>query len=166
MSPKDEKRTLQSHPSEAYAHDVRMAAHIEIARGFLITITSAVVGCLVGALLLGLHPFGGLSLLPFTLFGATVVLLPTYLWAKDIRQWQRRACYLSVVLSGLVGGFLILFLLNLMMGGLTSDASLVLLGFLLLGSLFGGLTAVAWVAVQYLTRGSRGAGRNVKSPLR
>jgi hypothetical protein len=158
MSAMGGKGTLPSRPSEAYAHDVRMVAHIEIARGLLITIAAAVVGCLVGALLLGIHPSGGLSLLPFTLFGATVVLLPTYLWAKDIRQWQRRACYLSVILSGLVGGFLILFLFILMMGGLTSDASLALLGFLLLGSLFGGSTAVAWVAIHYLTRGKRTSG--------
>lgn len=128
---------------------------LEIARGLFVIIAAAGLGSMISAVPLGLHPLGGLSLLPFTLFGSAAVLLPAYLWARDIKGWERRRCYISVVISGAVGGFLILFLFFLAMGGLTTDASTALLRFYMLGALFGVSSATSWVALHYVTRGRR-----------
>ena len=119
-----------------------MRARLEIPRGFLVSAVAAGAGSMLGALLNGGNPLGGLSLFPFTLFGAVAVLLPSYLWLRDVRNASIRTCYTAVGLAGVVGGW---FMLN----ALTSFHAF-RNGHL--GAVFGFSTALCWVAAHHLTR--------------
>lgn len=103
---------------------------------------AAGAGGMLGALLMGLNPLGGLSVFPFTLFGALAVILPTYLWFRDLRKAPRRKCYTAVGVAGGLGGWFMLTALTGFHG--------VKLGFL--GALFGVSTALCWIGAHYLTR--------------
>lgn len=128
---------------------MRMPVPLELARGLLVTFAASGAGAMLGALIFTGEPAGGLSLLPFTLFGSLAVLLPVYLWCRDVRQASTRTAYLAVFVSGLVGGYLILLFFFVALGGSVANPG----GFPLIGSLFGGVTGACWIAVHWLSAG-------------
>jgi hypothetical protein len=119
-----------------------MSAGREISRGLLVTAIAAGGGGMLGVLLLGGNPFGGLSVVPFTLFGSLVVLLPVYLGFRDIRKSSIRVCYAAVAASGVLGGWLIL---NALTGFIAYGVGQ-------MGALFGFATSVFWIVAHHLSR--------------
>lgn len=97
---------------------------------------------MLGALLFEQNPLGGLSVTPFTLLGAVVVLLPVFLWFRDVRKISILACYVAVAVSGVAGGWLTL-------NALTGFAALRIGE---MGAVFGLATALCWIGAHYLSR--------------
>ena len=114
------------------------------------TIVAATLGALVGGILWRGGSLDNLLFLPFTLVGTVAVLLPTYLWARRAKGLSQAASYAAVLVAGVLGSFLILLAFILSMGGITAEAPP--LELFLVGSLFGGVTAIAWVSSHYLTK--------------
>ena len=114
------------------------------------TIVAATLGALIGGILWQGGSLNNLIFLPFTLIGAIAVLLPTYLWARRAKGLSQAASHVAVLVAGFLGSFLILFAFILSMGGLTAEAPPLKL--LLFGTLLGGPTAIAWVAIHFLTK--------------
>lgn len=121
---------------------MRMSAGREISRGLLVTVIAAGGGGIIGVLLLGGDPLGGLSVVPFTLFGSLVVLIPVYLGFRDIRKSSVRVCYVAVAVSGVLGGWLIL---NAFTGFIAYRIGQ-------MGSVFGFATSVCWIVAHHLSR--------------
>ena len=92
--------------------------------------------------------------LPFTFVGA-LLLLPTYWLAREAKGWSKVASYAAVLLSGIIGSYLVLALFVGLLGGVTAGPLPLSIG--LAGAFFGGATAIAWVAAHHLTRERRKA---------
>lgn len=118
----------------------------KIARGLVVVILAAIGGAILGAPILGIGPIKGFLFVPFTLFGAIVVLLPAHVWSYGICRYELSKVYLILFCSGVAGGFVMLLLFFLILGGVGSNP-----GWLpLAGSLFGATSAIAWIAAHQL----------------
>lgn len=126
----------------------------EVVRGLLVTAAASTVGPMLGAIMVGLHPLGGLSLLPFTIFGSFVVLLPIYIWFSNPPPANRRRGYAYVIMAGLVGGSALIGIVMSGVGGVVpydrwlSEAAFHLY---IIGGAFGLGTSIAWIIAHYIT---------------
>jgi hypothetical protein len=85
-----------------------------------VTLGAAILGVMLSGAVSRGAPFEGLLYTPFTMVGADIVLVPTYLWARHVKAWTRAASYIAVPLAGLVGSSALLALLVRLAGGLTA----------------------------------------------
>ncbi|MFC3792587.1 hypothetical protein [Sphingobium agri] len=142
-----------------------MPAPLEIARGIFVTLFSSALGSMSGTLLLAgslkaeniwqaswSDLIGvGASLMPFTGFGSVAVLLPVYLFFRD--RGSRKKAYSGVVISGVVGAFIIMFALAVGFGGVAADSAPI--WFLALGTPYGFTTGLWWVLAHHVSRSRR-----------
>ena len=116
---------------------------MRIAHAAFVSLAAALLGAWIGgATIFRLPMFWALDwalTLPFTLFGALLILLPAHEGLRA-RGLERLACYGLLLLIGGVAGGAMLWPL--------SDGSATMIG---VGGYFGALTAAAWVALHWLT---------------
>lgn len=126
-----------------------------VLRIVFLTVVATGSGAMLGALMGGIHPFGGLTMMPLTLLASLCLLLPAYLWSRRLKRMTRARSYLAVLASGTFGGFAVLVVVFGVLGRLADDFSGETMRLLPIGLAFGGATAICWVVAHHLTASTR-----------
>lgn len=126
-----------------------------VLRSLLVTVFATVLGAMLGAIGGGIHPFGGLTMMPLTLLASVFLLFPAYLWSHRVKRMTRGRSYLVVLASGALGGFVALLLVFGALGRLANNISGEMMRLMPIGLAFGGATAICWVVAHHLTGLSR-----------
>lgn len=133
---------------------------MSVLRIFLVTVFASVSGAMLGALMSGIHPFGGLTMMPLTLVASLCLLLPSYAWSRRVQGMTRTRSYLVVVAAGALGGFVALFLVFGIQGRLNDNFVGEMVRLLSIGTAFGGATGICWVVAHHLLRSTSRLGKS------
>lgn len=128
---------------------------MSVLRSLLVTVFATTSGAMLGALMSGIHPFGGLTMMPLTLAASLCLLFPAYLLSRRVKRMTRAKSYLVVLASGALGGFVALLLVFGLLGRLSDNISGEAMRLMPIAMAFGGATAICWIAAHHLTGLSR-----------
>ena len=103
----------------------------------------------------GLNPLAGLGMIPFTLLPSLAILLPVYLWCRDVKRLGAAQSYSAVIGAGVIGGILIMALLAIGASPYSGWLSVASLKYHGLGAGLGGGCGLSWVAAHHVSRSRR-----------